>query len=52
MEMPWLKENGEVITNFVDGQDVMAWVTQGDIARRELEKLGQSDVGIILYRQL
>ena len=52
MEMPWLKDNGDVITNFVDGQDIMAWVTQGDIARRELEKLGQSDVGIILFRQL
>jgi 5,5'-dehydrodivanillate O-demethylase len=31
---------------------MMAWSTQGSIARRDLEKLGQSDVGIILYRKL
>ncbi len=33
-------------------QDYMAWITQGPIARRELEKLGESDRGIILYRTL
>jgi 5,5'-dehydrodivanillate O-demethylase len=33
-------------------QDYMCWVTQGDVARRELEKLGESDKGIILFRQL
>ena len=31
---------------------MMAWTTQGPIARRHLEKLGQSDVGIILFRKL
>ena len=30
----------------------MAWVTQGPIAQRNLEKLGESDEGIILYRRL
>jgi 5,5'-dehydrodivanillate O-demethylase len=34
------------------GQDMMAWWTQGPIARRELERLGVSDEGIILYRKL
>jgi hypothetical protein len=29
-----------------------AWVTQGPIAKRELEKLGESDKGIIPYRRL
>jgi LigXa C-terminal domain like len=29
-----------------------AWVTQGPIAKRELERLGESDKGIILYRRL
>ena len=30
----------------------MAWWTQGPIARRELERLGVSDEGIILFRKL
>ena len=51
-EIPWQTENGEFITDFVDGQDIMSWITQGEIAERHLEKLGASDVGIILYRQL
>ena len=29
----------------------MAWETQGTIAKRHLEKLGESDRGIILFRQ-
>jgi 5,5'-dehydrodivanillate O-demethylase len=33
-------------------QDYMCWVTQGDIARRHLEKLGESDRGIILFRKM
>jgi 5,5'-dehydrodivanillate O-demethylase len=32
-------------------QDYMCWATQGDIAKRELEKLGESDKGIILFRK-
>jgi 5,5'-dehydrodivanillate O-demethylase oxygenase subunit len=33
-------------------QDYMAWATQGDIALRDQEKLGESDTGIIMFRQL
>jgi 5,5'-dehydrodivanillate O-demethylase oxygenase subunit len=51
-DIPWRTDSGEFITDFVDGQDIMSWVTQGDIAERHLEKLGASDVGIILYRQV
>jgi 5,5'-dehydrodivanillate O-demethylase len=47
-----MDERGRHITDFVLGQDMMAWVTQGRIAKRELEKLGESDTGIILYRRL
>ena len=42
----------KVMTNNRLAQDVMAWVTQGPIARRDLEKLGESDKGVILYRHL
>jgi 5,5'-dehydrodivanillate O-demethylase len=34
------------------GQDMFAWVTQGAIADRTRERLGRSDVGIILYRKM
>jgi 5,5'-dehydrodivanillate O-demethylase len=34
------------------GQDIMAWVTQGAIADRTQERLGESDKGIILYRRM
>jgi len=33
-------------------QDYMCWITQGDIAKRHLEKLGESDRGIILFRKM
>lgn len=51
-EVPWRDENGEHIVDFVDGQDIMVWVTQGPIADRTQEILGSSDRGIALYRQL
>jgi 5,5'-dehydrodivanillate O-demethylase len=36
----------------VDGQDIMAWVTQGTIADRTKEHLGKSDLGVIMLRRL
>ena len=36
----------------VNGQDWMVWVTQDPIFDRTQERLGDSDRGIILYRQL
>lgn len=51
-EVPWRDENGEHIVDFVDGQDIMAWVTQGPIADRTREILGSSDRGIAIYRRL
>ena len=51
-EVPMLDANGRHLVNFTNGQDMMAWVTQGPIARREREKLGQTDVGLILYRRM
>jgi 5,5'-dehydrodivanillate O-demethylase oxygenase subunit len=34
------------------GQDIAAWASQGPIANRERERLGESDKGIILFREL
>ncbi|MCK6461166.1 MAG: aromatic ring-hydroxylating dioxygenase subunit alpha, partial [Planctomycetes bacterium] len=51
-DVPWRDERGEFIVDFVDGGDIMAWVTQGEIADRTKETLGSSDAGIALYRRL
>jgi 5,5'-dehydrodivanillate O-demethylase len=51
--VPLLDERGQ-FTNLdvIFHQDYMCWITQGDIARRHLEKLGESDRGIILFRKM
>ena len=51
-DVPYQDENGEYIMDNVDGQDMMAWITQGAIADRTLENLGASDNGIALYRRV
>jgi len=50
--VPWKDEQGGFLIDFVDGQDIMCWVTQGPIADRTRETLGTSDRGIALYRRL
>jgi 5,5'-dehydrodivanillate O-demethylase len=50
--VPLKDENGRYIVDILFNQDYMAWVTQGPLARRDLEKLGESDKGIIMYRKL
>ena len=52
-DLPRLDDKGEPLVEMgALGQDFWAWYSQGDIAQRQLEKLGVSDVGIILYRDL
>ncbi|HEX9443412.1 MAG TPA: hypothetical protein VGA73_04795, partial [Candidatus Binatia bacterium] len=36
----------------VDGQDFMAWETQGPIADRTRERLATSDHGVVMFRQM
>lgn len=50
--VPIFDENGRYIVDIQFNQDYMAWASQGDIAKRHLEKLGESDRGIILFRQM
>jgi 5,5'-dehydrodivanillate O-demethylase len=50
--VPWQDGQGGFITDFVDGGDIMAWVTQGPIADRSKEILVGGDVGIVLYRRM
>jgi 5,5'-dehydrodivanillate O-demethylase len=51
-EVPFLDHRGDFLVELLDAQDVMAWVTQGPIAKRELEKLGTTDRGVILFRKM
>jgi len=51
-EVPFRDERGEFILDFVDGADIMAWVSQGPINDRTRELLVESDQGIALFRAL
>jgi 5,5'-dehydrodivanillate O-demethylase len=51
-EVPWQDAAGNFLTDFVDGGDVMTWVSQGPIADRTRELLVGSDQGITLLRRL
>jgi 5,5'-dehydrodivanillate O-demethylase len=51
-EVPFRDARGEFLVDFVDGGDIMTWVTQGTIADRTREHLLASDEGIILFRRM
>ena len=51
-EVPYLDDQGEFIVDNVDGQDMMAWVSQGPIADRTQENLGATDKGVVMYRRM
>jgi 5,5'-dehydrodivanillate O-demethylase len=51
-QVPVIDEKGLFLVDWVNGGDTMAWATQGSIAERSLEKLAESDKGIILYRRM
>lgn len=50
--VPVKDEGGKLISDFILNQDFVAWATQGPVARRELESLGESDTGIIMLRSM
>jgi 5,5'-dehydrodivanillate O-demethylase len=50
--VPFRDENGSFTNlDLTFNQDYLCWVTQGDVAKRNLEKLGEGDKGIILFRK-
>jgi 5,5'-dehydrodivanillate O-demethylase oxygenase subunit len=51
-EVPFRDERGEFILDFVDGGDIMAWISQGPISDRTRELLVASDRGVALFRRL
>ncbi len=50
-EAPRHDENGKPILDYVLAQDMIAWTAQGDIVDRSREKLGRTDVPIIVLRR-
>ncbi|MGF1466868.1 MAG: Rieske 2Fe-2S domain-containing protein [Sandaracinaceae bacterium] len=48
----WQDENGDHITDYIEGQDIMAWVSQGPIADRTSENIGEGDQGVIKLRKM
>jgi len=50
--VPTKNEDGEFHMNDFTSQDHMAWATQGPLADRPAEHLGESDRGIIMFRKL
>jgi 5,5'-dehydrodivanillate O-demethylase len=51
-DVPAVHKNGRLVVETINGQDMMAWITQGDISDRTTERLGTSDKGVIMFRNL
>jgi 5,5'-dehydrodivanillate O-demethylase oxygenase subunit len=51
-QIPVYDSNGKHRVDYVEGQDMMAWVTQGPITDRTVEHLGRSDVGVTMLRRM
>src|SRR5262249_23618640 len=51
-ENPYREEDGALRVDNVNGQDMMAWITQGPIADRTGERLALTDQPVILLRRL
>src|SRR5271166_6178153 len=51
-QIPVYDEHGKHRVDYVEGQDMMAWVTQGPITDRTVEHLGRSDVGVTMLRRM
>ncbi len=51
-DVPFHNAHGDHALDFVDGGDIMTWVTQGAIADRTREHLLPSDEGVVLLRRM
>jgi 5,5'-dehydrodivanillate O-demethylase oxygenase subunit len=51
-EYQWIDARGNHIVDYIEGQDVMAWVTQGRVADRTNERITKSDIGVVAMRRM
>ncbi|MPZ13907.1 MAG: Rieske 2Fe-2S domain-containing protein [Chloroflexi bacterium] len=50
--VPLYDERNRYIVDLTFNQDYSVWMSQGPIARRDLERLGESDKGVAMFRLL
>jgi 5,5'-dehydrodivanillate O-demethylase oxygenase subunit len=50
-DLPWEDEDGRLVIQRVVNQDFSAWIQQGAVAPRTLERLSKSDAGIAMFRR-
>jgi 5,5'-dehydrodivanillate O-demethylase oxygenase subunit len=50
--IPIYTEDGRHRVDYVEGQDIMAWVSQGKATDRTSEHLGRSDLGVTMLRRM
>ena len=50
--VPLTDDDGEFLVDLTFNQDYMTWISQGPIAARDQERLGESDAGIIRFRRM
>ena len=50
--VPTFDPDGRIKRDYVRGQDQTAWIIQGPVTDRTKERLGVSDVGIIMFRRM
>jgi len=51
-EVPYQDEDGRPLVTEFAAQDMMAWVSQGPIADRTVERLTTSDIGVTTFRRI
>ena len=51
-DVPYLDESGDFLVTTFEGQDMMAWVTQGRIADRTTENIATADKGVAMLRRI
>ncbi len=52
VEQPLYDEQGLLIRDYIPAQDQVAWIIQGPVSDRTTERLGVTDVGIIMFRRM
>ena len=51
-DQPLYDDHGRIVRDFIIAQDQLSWVAEGPIMDRTTERLGVSDVGLIMFRRL
>ena len=52
VDQPLYDEQGLLIRDYIPAQDQVAWIIQGPVMDRSTERLGVTDVGIIMFRRM